>query len=152
MRNWILNRGDIALEFPYQWYWHKYRPNGAVERGDCGANDSVSSISWIAVGGSSVLCLSWYWCVFTILTGREWEISVHLVSSTRKAKKLGLFHMVWCQCIHACNRKERAMEANPRGSFWGKWYQHLHQNGFVHFWLFYWQCPVCRRAPSWEWI
>lgn len=96
-----------------------------------------------------MLSLSWYWRVFTILTGGERGISVHLVGSTRKAKSLGLFHTVRCQCIHACNRKERAKGATTKGSclrqvvptFASKWICTLLVILLANF-------PVWRRAPS----
>lgn len=46
----------INVEVPLISAW----PNGAVERGDCGLNDFVSSICLITGRRSSVLCLSWY--------------------------------------------------------------------------------------------
>ena len=44
---------------------------------------------------ASVLCLSWYWEVFIILTRGRRVTGIHLVTPPKKAKNLGLFHVAW---------------------------------------------------------
>lgn len=90
----------------------------AIEKGDCGLNDSTSSISLMTGHWPSVPCLSWYGEMFTILTGGG-VTGLPLVTPTRKSKNLGLLHVVWhsfSALIPIIGKKKKSQEATTRGS------------------------------------